>query len=134
MDVGPVFVSGAQPLEGVQPGEAAFDDPALFAQSGAVGDPAAGDARGDAAGAQLAAVLVVVVAAVGEQFPRAPAGAASPAAGRWHGGDPRGPLGGGGAGAAGESDGERDPAGVADQMVLGAGAAPVDRGRPDVVP
>jgi hypothetical protein len=50
----------------VQPGEAALDDPTLFAQAGAVGDAAAGDPRGDAAGAQLAAVLVVVVAAVRE--------------------------------------------------------------------
>ena len=64
MDVGAVLVSGAQPLEGVQPGEAAFDNPALFAQAGAMCDAAAGDARGDPAGAQLAAVLVVVVAAI----------------------------------------------------------------------
>jgi hypothetical protein len=51
VDVGAVLVSGAQPLEGVQPGEAALDDPALFAQAGAVGDAPAGDPRSDAAGA-----------------------------------------------------------------------------------
>ena len=33
MNVGAALVSGAQPFEGVQPGEAAFDDPALFAQA-----------------------------------------------------------------------------------------------------
>jgi len=32
MDVGAVFVAGAEPFEGVQPGEAAFDDPAVAAQ------------------------------------------------------------------------------------------------------
>jgi hypothetical protein len=35
--------SGAQSLEGVQPGEAALDYPALLAQAGAVRDAAAGD-------------------------------------------------------------------------------------------
>ncbi len=66
MEVGAALVSGAEPLEGVQPGEAALDDPALFAQPGAVCDSAAGDPWGDAAVAQLAAVDVVVIAAVGQ--------------------------------------------------------------------
>jgi hypothetical protein len=64
---------GAEPLEGVQPGEATLDGPAVSAQARAVREAAAGDPRGDAAGAELAAVDVVVVAAVGEQLPRAPA-------------------------------------------------------------
>jgi hypothetical protein len=51
VDVGTAFVAGAEPLEGVQPGEAAFDDPAGAARPGAVGDSAVGDAWGDAAGA-----------------------------------------------------------------------------------
>jgi hypothetical protein len=72
--VGSPLVAGAQSLEGVQPGEAALDHPALFAQRRAVGDAAAGDPRRDPAGAQMAAVDVVVVAAVGEQLPRPPAG------------------------------------------------------------
>ena len=33
MDVGAAFVAGAQPLERVRPGEAAFDDPAGSAQA-----------------------------------------------------------------------------------------------------
>jgi hypothetical protein len=49
------FVAGAQPFEGVQPGDAALDHPAVAAQPGAVGDAAAGDPRRDAAGAELAA-------------------------------------------------------------------------------
>jgi hypothetical protein len=74
VEVGAAFVARAQPFEGVEPGEAALDHPAVSAQAGAVGDPAAGDPRSDAPGAQLPAVAVVVVAAVGEQLPWAPAG------------------------------------------------------------
>jgi hypothetical protein len=33
VDVGAVLVAGAQPFEGVQPGEAAFDDPAVSAET-----------------------------------------------------------------------------------------------------
>ena len=74
MDVTAALVAGAESFEGVQPGEAAFDHPALLAQAGAAGDPAAGDPRGDPALAEPTAVDVVVVAAVGEQLPRPPAG------------------------------------------------------------
>jgi hypothetical protein len=51
VEVSTALVSGAESLEGVQPGEATFDDPPLFAQAGAVCDAAPGDAWGDAAGA-----------------------------------------------------------------------------------
>jgi hypothetical protein len=46
VDVGALLVAGTESLEGVEPGEAAFDDPTLFAQAGVVGDTAAGDPRG----------------------------------------------------------------------------------------
>ncbi len=134
MDVAAVLVAGAQPLEGVQPGEAALDHPALLAQARAVRDAAAGDPRGDAAGAQLSAVTVVVVAAIGEQLPRSAAGSAAPAPDRRDGIDQRDELGDVVAVAAGEGDGERDAAGVADQVVLGARPPAVDRRRADVVP
>jgi hypothetical protein len=114
-------------LEAVQPGEAAFDDPAVAAEAGAVGHAAAGDAWGAAAGAQQAPVLVVVVAAVGEQLPRPSAGPAAPAPDRWHGLDQRDELGDVVAVAAGEGDGQGYAAGVADQVVLGTGSASVDR-------
>ena len=68
VDVGAAFVAGAQPCEAVQPGEAAFNDPAHLAQPGAVGLAAPGDARGDAALAKPLPVAVVVVAAIGEQL------------------------------------------------------------------
>ena len=65
MDVAAALVAGAQPLEGVQPGETALDDPPLTSQAGAVGDAATSDPRSDPALAELATVDVVVVAAVG---------------------------------------------------------------------
>lgn len=48
-------------------GEAALDDPALTAQAGAVLGAAARDHGLDAPGPEQPAVLVVVIAAVGEQ-------------------------------------------------------------------
>ena len=134
MDVAAAFVACAQSLEGVQPGEAALDDPALTAQAGAVGDAAAGDPRSDPALSELSAVDVVVVAAVGEQLPRSAAGAAAPSPDRRDAVGQRDELGDVVAVAAGQADRERDAAGIADQVVLGARTAAVDRGRADVVP
>jgi len=59
-----------EPASVVQPGEGALDDPALLAEPRAVLGLAAGDDRLDPALPDQAAVLVVVVAAVGEQRPR----------------------------------------------------------------
>ena len=91
-----------------------------------MGHTAAGDAWGDAPGAELAAVGVVVVAAVGEQLtglaPRPPA----PATDGRHGLDQRDELGDVVAVAAGEGDGQRDAAGLADQVVLGTRPTAVD--------
>ena len=134
VEVGPAFVADAEPLEGVQPGEAALDHPALAAQPGAVGHAPAGDPRGDPASPQSAAVNVEVVAPVGEQLAWAAAGPATPSADGWHGVKQRHQLSDVVAVAAGQRDRERDAAGVADQMVLGARPAAVDRRRADVVP
>ena len=134
MDVGAAFVARAQPFEGVQPGEATFDHPAVSAEAGAVCDPATRDPRGDAPGAQPSAVDVVVVAAVGEQLPRLASGPAAPAADRRNGVEQRDQLGDVVAVAAGQRDRQRDAAGVADQVVLGARARAVDRRGADVVP
>ena len=54
----------------VEPGEGAFDDPAVAAEMGSVLGVAASDDRLDAALPDEPAVLVVVVAAVGDQRPR----------------------------------------------------------------
>ncbi len=68
MDVGASFVSGAESFELMEPGEAAFDNPADLAQSRTVRGTAAGDAWPDAACVEQSAVLVEVVATVGEQL------------------------------------------------------------------
>jgi hypothetical protein len=60
------FVADAQSSEVVQVREAALDDPALSAEAGAVLRAAAGDDRFDAALPEQPAVLVVVIAAVGD--------------------------------------------------------------------
>src|SRR4051812_50053204 len=113
----------------MQPGKAALDHPALFAEAGAVRDTAAGDPRSDPASPQLTAVDVVVVAAVGEQLARSAAGPAASPADRRHAVDPRGQLGGVVAVAAGEGGpGGEAPRG-ADQGGLGAGAPPGGPGR-----
>jgi hypothetical protein len=127
VDVGAAFIPGAQPLERVQPGEASFDDPPLTAQARAMGDAAAGDPRSDPALSKLSTVDVVVIAAVGEQLPRSSAGAAAPAPNRRDGVDQRDQLGDVVAVASGQADRERDAAGIADQVVLGAGTPAVDR-------
>lgn len=67
MEVGAYLVADAQAFELVEPGEGPFHDPAGLAQSRSVRDASAGDLGCDAAGSEDAAVLVVVVAAVGEE-------------------------------------------------------------------
>ena len=86
MHVGAALVADEQALEVVQPGEGALDDPAVATESGAVFGLAAGDHRFDPALAQQAPVLVVVVAAVGDQ---ALGAAAWPADARARPGRPR---------------------------------------------
>ena len=65
MDLGAAVVADEEPFELVEPREGAFDDPAGAAQSGAVFGLAVGDLGFDPALPEQAAVLVVVVAAVG---------------------------------------------------------------------
>jgi hypothetical protein len=67
VDVVAAVGADEQPAAVVEPGEGALDDPALAAQPGAVFGLAAGDHRFDAALPKHPTVLVVVVAAVGDQ-------------------------------------------------------------------
>ena len=67
MDVVAAVGAKEQAASVVEPGEGAFDDPAVASEPGAVLGLSAGDDRLDAALPDEAAVLVVVVAAVGEQ-------------------------------------------------------------------
>lgn len=69
--VGVSLPANAQPPELVQPGEAALHDPTLAAEPRAVFFATPGDQGLDAPSPELAAVLVVVIATVGEQPIRA---------------------------------------------------------------
>lgn len=88
---------------------------------------AAGDDRFDAALPDEAAVLVVVVAAVGEQRRGSASWPADAAADGRHSVEQLDQLGDVVAVAAGERPGERDAAAVYEEVVLAASTAPVDR-------
>jgi hypothetical protein len=64
VDLVAAVVADEQSFELVQPGEGAFDDPAVAAKPGAVPGAASSDLGCDAAAAELAAVFVVVVTTV----------------------------------------------------------------------
>jgi len=134
VEVGAYLVADPKALELVEPGEGPLDDPAGLAQTRSVWDASAGDLRGDAAGPEDAPVLVVVVAAVGEQPARpVPRSSAKPAdAGdRVQQGQELGdvvPV------SAGQSDGKGGAVPVDDQVVLAARPCAVDRRRSGVSP
>ena len=113
----------------MEPGEGAFDDPAVAAKPGAVTGTAAGDLGCDAAAAELAAVLVVVVAAVGAQPVWPPARPADFAAHGRDTVDERDQLGDVVAVAAGDRPGKRDPRRVYEKMMLRAVSGSINRAR-----
>jgi hypothetical protein len=67
MDVGAAFGADAEASVLVKPGDGALDDPAFFAESGAVLGALSGDRGADAAGSELAAVAARLVGAVAKQ-------------------------------------------------------------------
>jgi hypothetical protein len=67
VEVGPYLVADPEAFELMEPGEGSLDDPSGLAQAGSVGGALAGDLRRDTASSEQASVLVIVVAAVGEQ-------------------------------------------------------------------
>jgi hypothetical protein len=90
---------------------------------------AAGDHRGDAQLADEAAVFVVVVAAVADDPVGSAAGPADEPGDRRYALEQRDQLGDVVAVSARKRVGKRDPRGVDEEVVLGAGSAPVDRAR-----
>jgi hypothetical protein len=129
VDLGAAVEADEQPLEVVQPGEGALDDPASATEAGAVLGLTASDLRLDAAQAKLAPVLVVVVAAVGRD-PLGPTARAAHLAADWRDAlEQRDQLGDVVAVAARERPGERDPAPVDQEVVLGARSGSVNRAR-----
>ncbi len=129
MDVGAAVVADEESFELVEPGEGAFDDPAVAAEAGSVFGLAACDLGSDATLAELAAPSVVVVAAVGADTIGSAARPADFAAYRRHKVDERDQLGAVVAVAARERPGERDPRGVDEEMMLGAVSGSVNRAR-----
>jgi len=129
VDLVAAVVADEQSFGLVQPGEGALDDPAIAAQAGAVRGAATGDLGFDAAAAQFAPVLVVVVAAVSAQSLRPPARAADSAA---YGRNPvkqRDQLGDVVTVAAAERPGERDSGRFYEQVMLRAGSGSINRAR-----
>jgi hypothetical protein len=112
VDVVAAVVADEQSLELVEPGEGALDNPACPSESGAVLGLAAGDLGLDPELPEKAPVLVVVVAAVGDDPLGSSAGAADLAAHRRDTLDQRDQLGDVVAVAAGDRPGQRDPGGV----------------------
>lgn len=129
VDFGAAFVAHEQALELMKVGKGALDDPAVAAESGAVLGLSSRDQRLDPALADEPPIFVVVVAAVGDHrvgsSPR-PAGQTSDRRDRVEQWDQLGDV---VAVAARDREGERDPRRVDEEMMLGAGTAPVDRAR-----
>jgi hypothetical protein len=126
--VGLVAAVGAeeQPAAVVQPGEGALDDPAVAAEPGAVLGLPSRDHWLDAALPDEPPVLVVVVAAIGDDAVGASAGSASAAAYGRHPVEQFEQLGDVVAVAARERPGKRQAATVYEEMLLAATPAAVD--------
>lgn len=129
MDFVAAVVADEQPLEVVQPGEGALDNPADAAEAGAMLGLAAGDLGADAQASQLAPVLVVVVAAVSGDTVGPLARTARLAAHRRDALNERNQLGDVVAVAARHRPGERDPGRVYEKVMLGAGSGSINRAR-----
>lgn len=108
--------------------------PSVYAEAGAVLDAAAGDERPDALGADLLAVLVVVVAPVGVEPVGPASGPTTTAAYRRDGVEQRQQLGDVVAVGASQRHGQGHAAAVGDQVVLGARSGAVDRARTGLGP
>ena len=67
VDAGSAFPADTEALEAVEPSEGALDDPTVGSQASGVSGVAACDRWHETAAADLVAIEVVVVAAVGEQ-------------------------------------------------------------------
>ncbi len=129
MDLVAAVVADEQPLEVVQPGEGALNDPAVAAEAGVVLGLAPRDLGPDPSVSELTPVLVVVVAAIGGNpvgpSPRTPDATAY----RRDPLDERDQLSDVVAVAARERPGERDPGRVDQEVVFGAVSGSINRAR-----
>ena len=127
MDVVAAVGADEQAASVVEPGEGAFDDPAVAAEPRAVFGLAASDHRLDATLPKETAILVVVVATVGNQHQWSASWSADAAAHGWHAIEQLEQLCDVVAVATGERPGQRDASAVYEEVVLAAATAPVDR-------
>jgi hypothetical protein len=126
VDLGATVVADEQPFEVVQPGEGAFDDPAVEAEAARFA--AARPPVGLLHRRNFTPVLFTVVAAVGSDAVGARRGRPTlPRTGGML--DKRDELGDVVAVAAGERPGERDPCCVYEQVMLGAVSGSINRAR-----
>ena len=116
-----------QPAAVVEPGEGAFDDPAVASETGSVFGLAFRDHGLDATLPDEAPVLVVVVAAVCDDAVGAPSRSPDTSAYRRYPVEELEQLRNVVAVAAGDRPGERQPASVYEEMLFAAAAAAVDR-------
>ena len=126
VDVCAAFVADPEASVLVEPGEGAFDHPALLAETGPVLGVAFGDDWSDAAGAKRPSVWLGVVAAVGEEGVWSAAGSPAFAADGRDRLDEREELGDVRTVGGGEQAGEGGAVGVGDQVVFASGAGAVD--------
>jgi hypothetical protein len=129
VDFAASFVADEQPLEVVQPGEGALDDPAVAAETGAVLGLAASDHRLHATLADESTVLVVVVAAVGYHAVGTSTRPTRLAGDRRHRPQERDQLGDVVAVATRDRAGKRDPSRIHEEVMLGAVSASINRAR-----
>ena len=129
MDVEAAVVADEQSFELVEPGEGALDDPAVAAEPGAVLGSAASDFGPDPELAELAAVLVVVVAAVSRDPVGPTTWTANLAADGRDTLDERDQLGDVVAVTAGDRPGERDPGRVYEKVMLRTVSGSINRAR-----
>lgn len=87
--MGVAFVADGEAAVAAEPGDGAFDLPTVAAEAFAGVDAAAGDARGDAAGTEPAAVFGGVVPLVGAEFAGPVAARSAAGADRGDAGDQR---------------------------------------------
>jgi hypothetical protein len=129
VDVVAAVGADEQPAAVVDPREAALDDPAVSSEAGSVPGLTASDHGLDPAPPEQATVLVVVVAAIGEQALGSSAWAADATAHRWHPVEQLEQLGDVVAVPRCQRPGKRDPAALYEKMVLAPAPAAVNRAR-----
>jgi hypothetical protein len=129
VDVCAAVVANEESFELVEPGEGTFDDPAVAAEARAVLGLASCDLWGDPERTELAAVLVVVVAAVSGDSVGSAARPADLATDGRDAFDERDQLGDVVAIAARERPRERDPRRVYEKVMLRAASGSINRAR-----